>query len=68
MEEDLKKINSHNMFKNVRELGNKSCRHPIAAKDSDGNLKAVPDDVLKCWETDQDQRKRLTTFQITSLD
>ena len=72
MEDDFKKNNSHNLFKNVRELGNKPCKHLMAAKDGDRKLKTAPDEVLKCWETyfekntqtGQDQRKHLMTFHI----
>ena len=51
MEEDFKKNNSNNLFKYMRELRNKLCKHLMVVNNGDGNLKTDPCEVLKCWET-----------------
>ena len=39
------------LFRNVRELSKTPLRQHMAAKESDGNFKIYPAEVVKCWES-----------------
>ena len=50
MEEDFKRNNTHNLFKNVRRLEGKKKKPISAFKDTTGNIHTNTNVILDCWK------------------